>query len=99
MEINQYYHLKKKSILKIFNVFKNIIFTNSASISININKKDHFFPADFFEPISQTKSIQIKPINDIIKNKTKITYVSLQKEDEEDKELLDLLDGKCKKKN
>ena len=32
-------------------------------------------------------------------NKSKSTYVNLQKEEEEDKELLDLLEGKRKIKN
>ena len=71
---------------------------NSSSLSININQKDHFFPSDFFEPIySPTNSNHIKSINyNNQGNKTKSTYVNLQKEEEEDKELLDLLDGKRK---
>lgn len=64
-----------------------------------MKQKNHFFPSDFFEPIySSTNSKQIKLINYNNKNNTKSTYVNLQIEEEEDKELLDLIDGKCKKK-
>jgi len=38
----------------------------------------------------------MKSINFSSTNKTKSTYINLQKEEEEDKELLDLLDGKRK---
>lgn len=62
-----------------------------------MNQKNHFFPSDFFEPIySSTNSKQIRLINFNNKNNTKSTYVNLQIEEEEDKELLDLIDGKCK---
>ena len=68
-------------------------------MSININQKDHFFPSDFFEPISSsTNSINKKSINFNNTNKAKSIYVNLQKEEEEDKELLDLLNGKRKLK-
>ena len=66
-------------------------------MSININKNDHFFPSDFFDPIvSPTNSNQNKPIEYINTNKSKSTFVNLQKEEEEDRELLDLLEGKRK---
>jgi len=66
-------------------------------LSININQKDHFFPSDFFEPISSsTNSNNKKSINFNNTNKSKSIYVNLQKEEEEDRELLDLLNGKRK---
>ena len=75
----------------------------SSSISINISQKDHFFPSDFFEPLYSPLNANnhIKPINfnSNNSNKSKITYVNLQKEEEEDKELLALLDGKRKLNN
>jgi hypothetical protein len=58
-----------------------------------MNKKDHFFPSDFFEPISPSMH-SIKNENSLSKSKS--IYVNLQKEEEEDKELIDLLDGKRK---
>ena len=76
---------------------KVLFFLNSSALSININQKDHFFPSDFFDPIySPSNSNQSKSINYNNINKTKSTYVNLQKEEEEDKELLDLLEGKRK---
>ena len=79
--------------LKNFNIYKN-----SSNIKFNINQKNHFFPSDFFEPISSgANSNQIKSINSINSNRTKSTFINLQKEEEEDKELLDLLEGKRKK--
>ena len=52
--------------------------------------------SEFFEPILPKRDINISIKNDNNKNKnsfgeSKSTYVSLQKEYEEDKELLDLL--------
>ncbi len=58
-----------------------------------MNKNDHFFPSDFFEPISPSIYFN-KNENNLSKSKS--TYVNLQKEEEEDKELIDLLDGKRK---
>lgn len=98
LEFNQYYPLKRKSNYKKHLSFKNIIFIFSSSLSININQKNHFFPSDFFEPIcSPTNSNHIKSFKFNNPNGTKSTYVNLQKEEEEDKELLDLLEGKRKK--
>ena len=96
-EFSQYYPQKRKgNYKKPFNI-NNIISIISSSLSININQKDHFFPADFFDPIySPSNSNKTKTINYNNQNKTKSTYVNLQKEEEEDKELLDLLEGKRK---
>ena len=64
----------------------------------NINSK--LFPSDFFDPIlpqkEKNESLSNNDNNKNNKNRnnikeTKSTYVSLQKEYEEDKELLDLL--------
>lgn len=55
----------------------------------NINNK--LFPNDFFEPILPKKEKQLSVNNKNINKSTKSTYVSLQKEYDEDKELLDLL--------
>ena len=62
---------------------------------MNINQNNHFFPSDFFEPISS--HINSKQANPNDANKTKSTCVNLQKEEEEDRELLELLEGKRKK--
>ena len=62
---------------------------------MNINQNNHFFPSDFFEPISSY--INSKQPNPNDSNKTKSTFVNLQKEEEEDRELLELLEGKRKK--
>ena len=64
----------------------------------NFNTK--LFPSDFFEPIlpKEEKKLSTNKINN--KNTIKIpksTYVSLQKEYEEDKELLDLLTSSKRK--
>ena len=65
--------------------------------NININQKDHFFPSDFFEPINTpSNSSHNKPIYYNSGNKTRSIYVNLQREEEEDRELLDLLEGKRK---
>ena len=91
----QLYHLKKKR--KKYYFIK--LFYNSSSLPINIKQKKHFFPSDFFEPIYSSKNQkQIKLINYNNKNNSKSTYVNLEIEEEEDKELLDLIDGKCKEK-
>lgn len=55
----------------------------------NIN--DKLFPTDFFEPILPKEEKQLSVNNKNINKSTKSTYVSLQKEYDEDKELLDLL--------
>ena len=55
----------------------------------NIN--DKLFPTDFFEPILPREEKQLSINNKNINKSTKSTYVSLQKEYDEDKELLDLL--------
>jgi cell fate regulator YaaT (PSP1 superfamily) len=55
----------------------------------NIN--DKLFPTDFFEPILPREEKQLSVNNKNINKSTKSTYVSLQKEYDEDKELLDLL--------
>jgi hypothetical protein len=65
---------------------------------LNINQNNHFFPSDFFEPISShINSKQPNPNDSNKANKTKSTFVNLQKEEEEDRELLELLEGKRKK--
>jgi hypothetical protein len=88
---------KEKRYIKKLLILPIIILFNSPPLSININQKDNFFPSDFFEPINcPSNSSSIKPINYNSGNKTKSTYVNLQKEEEEDKELLDLLEGKRK---
>ena len=98
MESSQYYHQKIKSSYEKINFFHNNIFINSSSISINKFQKDHFFPSDFFDPINSPKNTnQIKPIIPSCANKSKSTFISLQKEEDEVKELIDLLDGKRKK--
>ena len=56
------------------------------------NKSSKLFPSDFFEPIlpkQEKKSSSIKT-----NRSPKSIYVSLQKEYEEDRELLDLLSTK-----
>ena len=68
----------------------------------NINSK--LFPSDFFEPILPQKNGISTNKEDSDKNKnnlggSKITYVSFQKEYEEDKELLDLLTSSKSKRN
>ena len=68
----------------------------------NINSK--LFPSDFFEPILPQKDgiSTNKEEGDKNKNnlgRSKITYVSFQKEYEEDKELLDLLTSSKSKRN
>ena len=68
----------------------------------NINRK--LFPSDFFDPIlpQKDKNIVNNETNDKNKNnlgESKCTYVSLQKEYEEDKELLDLLTSSKSKRN
>ncbi len=55
----------------------------------NINNK--LFPNDFFEPILPKVEKQLSVNNKNTNKSTKSTYVSLQKEYDEDKELLDLL--------
>lgn len=55
----------------------------------NIN--DKLFPTDFFEPILPREEKQLSVNNKNINKSTKSTYVNLQKEYDEDKELLDLL--------
>ena len=81
---------------KNINRLKNIIKYNSPSLSININQNNHFFPSDFFEPISPTNMNSSNQINYNSRNKSKSTYINLQKEEEEDRELLELLEGKRK---
>ena len=58
--------------------------------------ENNFFPSDFFEPISPTNMNNSNQINYNSRNKSKSTYVNLQKEEEEDRELLELLEGKRK---
>ena len=55
----------------------------------NIN--DKLFPNDFFEPILPKEEKQLSVNNKNTNKSNKSTYVSLQKEYDEDKELLDLL--------
>ena len=55
----------------------------------NINNR--LFPTDFFEPILPKEEKQLSVNNKNTNKSTKSTYVSLQKEYDEDKELLDLL--------
>ena len=94
---SQFYRQQRKSNF-INHLYLIFIFTiNSSSLSININQKNHFFPSDFFEPIcSPTNSNPAKSINFNNSNRTRSTFVNLQKEEEEDKVLLDLLEGKRK---
>ena len=71
----------------------------------NINSK--LFPSDFFDPIlpeKDEKEAKETNNNDSNKNKnnlggSKSIYVSLQKEYEEDKELIDLLSSSKSKRN
>ena len=66
----------------------------------NINSK--LFPSDFFEPILPQKDGISTNKEESDKNNlggSKITYVSFQKEYEEDKELLDLLTSSKSKRN
>ena len=58
-------------------------------INQNINSKQ--FPADFFGPLPEKKNDFHEKEPDKTHNNQKVTYVNLQKEYEEDKELLDLL--------
>ena len=64
-------------------------FNNRRFFLQNINTK--LFPSDFFEPIlpKEEKKLLVNNKNNF--NLTKSTYISLQKEYDEDKELLDLL--------
>ena len=84
----------KKYLIKILILYIFYYKYNSPSLSININQNDHFFPSDFFEPISSPTNSKQNNIK--FTNKSKSTYVNLQKEEDEDRELLELLEGKRK---
>ncbi len=69
------------------------------------SKNSKIFPSDFFDPIlpkdQNSKTIKIDKNKNETKSvdreiKSKSTYVNLQKEYDEDKELLELLTGKRK---
>lgn len=63
------------------------------------NFNTNLFPSDFFEPIlpKKEKKLSVKKNNKNDIKTSKSTYVSLQKEYEEDKELLDLLTSSKRK--
>ena len=68
----------KKYFIKILILYIFYNKYNSPSLSININQNDHFFPSDFFEPISSPTNSKQNNIK--FTNKSKSTYVNLQKE-------------------
>ena len=57
-----------------------------------------FFPHDFFEPINQMRPKSPEKIinqnKESTENKPKSIYIDITNEDEEDKELISLLEGK-----
>ena len=55
------------------------------------------FPPDFFDPILPGQKVNQSKKIENPKNEDKRVFVDLSKEYEEDKELLDLLEGKRKK--
>ena len=71
---------------------------NSTSISLKKNPHNNFFPSDFFSPLvsSSNNNTNIKKfrLEEKPKIKSKSIYVNLQKEEEEDRELIELLEGK-----
>ena len=70
---------------------------NSTSISLKKNPHNNFFPSDFFSPlVSSSNNTNIKKyrLEEKPKIKSKSIYVNLQKEEEEDRELIELLEGK-----
>ena len=71
---------------------------NSTSISLKKNPHNNFFPSDFFSPMvsSSYNNTNIKKfrLEEKPKIKSKSIYVNLQKEEEEDRELIELLEGK-----
>jgi len=71
---------------------------NSTSISLKKSPNKNFFPSDFFSPMvsSSNNNTNIKKfiLEEKPKIKSKSIYVNLQKEEEEDRELIELLEGK-----
>lgn len=60
------------------------------------NSNSNFFPSDFFSPIvsSSTNNAKNNKFKLEEKPKSKSIYINLRKEEEEDLELIELLEGK-----
>ena len=75
------------------------IHKNSSPIALKKNHYDNFFPSDFFSPmVSNDRNIKNYKIEEKAKIKSKSIYVNLQKEEDEDRELIKLLEGKKNKR-
>lgn len=72
---------------------------NSTSISLKKSPNKNFFPSDFFPKVISSSTININDHSKKDKQKvnSKSTYINLQNEDDEDRELIELLGGKGKK--
>ena len=78
-------------------IFDFIIYNSSSLKNNNINK--NFFPSDFFPKFISSKNNidNNSKKSEQQKIKSKSTYINLQKDEEEDRELIKLLEGKTEK--